>query len=94
MAKRPTSRSKDPGAAAPAAPKPKRARGVTALPATTPPSSPDATASAAATAEKKSEPSVDDIRRRAYERYLERGGRHGQHFDDWVEAEKELRSKK
>ncbi len=40
------------------------------------------------------EPTVDDIRRRAYERYLERGGRHGQHFDDWVEAEKELRSKK
>ena len=40
------------------------------------------------------EPSVDDIRRRAYERYLERGGEHGQHFDDWVEAEKDLRSKK
>jgi Protein of unknown function (DUF2934) len=39
-------------------------------------------------------PSVDDIRQRAYERYLERGGRHGQHFDDWVEAEKELRNKK
>ena len=31
---------------------------------------------------------------RAYERYLERGGNHGQHFDDWLEAEKELRSKK
>ena len=40
------------------------------------------------------EPSVDDIRRRAYERYLERGGRHGEHVDDWIEAEKELRSKK
>ena len=40
------------------------------------------------------EPSVDDIRRRAYERYLERGGNHGQHFDDWLEAEKELRRKK
>ena len=40
------------------------------------------------------EPTVDDIRRRAYERYLERGGRHGHPFDDWVEAEKELRGRK
>jgi hypothetical protein len=40
------------------------------------------------------EPSVDDIRRRAFERYLERGGGHGSHFDDWLEAEKELKSKK
>jgi hypothetical protein len=37
---------------------------------------------------------VDDIRRRAYERYQERGGKHGQHFDDWLEAERELRSRK
>jgi len=41
-----------------------------------------------------SEPSVDEIRRRAYERYQERGGNHGRHFDDWLEAEKELKSKK
>ena len=34
---------------------------------------------------------MDDIRRRAYQRYLERGGNHGQHFDDWLEAEKELK---
>ena len=40
------------------------------------------------------EPTLDDIRRRAYERYLERGGKHGQHFDDWLEAERELRAKK
>lgn len=40
------------------------------------------------------EPSVDNIRRRAYERYLERGGNHGQHFDDWLEAERELKNKK
>ena len=40
------------------------------------------------------EPSADDIRRRAYERYQQRGGNHGQHFDDWLEAEKELRNKK
>jgi len=34
----------------------------------------------------------DDIRVRAYHRYLERGGTHGADFDDWVEAEKDLKS--
>jgi hypothetical protein len=34
----------------------------------------------------------DDIRVRAYHRYLERGGSHGADFDDWVEAEKDLKS--
>ncbi len=38
-----------------------------------------------------SEPSEDDIRMRAYQRYLERGGGHGQDFDDWLEAERELK---
>ncbi|MGH9140560.1 MAG: DUF2934 domain-containing protein [Vicinamibacterales bacterium] len=37
---------------------------------------------------------MDDIRRRAYERYLQRGGNHGRHFDDWLEAEQELRTRK
>jgi hypothetical protein len=36
-------------------------------------------------------PSDDDIRHRAYQRYLERGGHQGSEFDDWVEAERELR---
>ena len=86
MAKRPTTRSKDTDAAAPAQPKPKRARGVTALPATPPPEAsggerraPEPPADAA-----DAEPSADDIRRRAYERYQQRGGNHGQHFDDWL----------
>jgi DUF2934 family protein len=39
-------------------------------------------------------PSDDDIRTRAYHRFLERGGGHGQHFDDWIQAERELRGKK
>jgi hypothetical protein len=39
-----------------------------------------------------SEPSEEDIRMRAYHRYLERGGGQGQEFDDWVEAEKELKT--
>jgi len=38
-----------------------------------------------------SEPSEDDIRTRAYHRYLERGGGPGSDFDDWLEAERELR---
>jgi hypothetical protein len=41
-----------------------------------------------------SEPSEEDIRMRAYHRYIERGGGDGMHFEDWLEAERELRSKK
>jgi len=36
-------------------------------------------------------PSEDDIRHRAYQRYLQRGGGHGLDFDDWLEAERELK---
>jgi len=39
-------------------------------------------------------PSEDEIRERAYHRYLERGGGHGQDFNDWLEAERELRTQK
>ncbi len=84
MAKRPTARPKATDAAAPAppaAPKAKRAR---APKAEQTPVGPTTTA----------EPTLDDIRRRAYERYQQRGGNHGEHFDDWLEAEKELRTKK
>ena len=38
------------------------------------------------------EPTEHDIRTRAYHRYLERGAGHGGDFDDWLEAEKELKS--
>jgi hypothetical protein len=38
-----------------------------------------------------SEPSEEDIRARAYRRYLERGGGDGQDFDDWLAAERELK---
>src|SRR5262245_188142 len=41
-----------------------------------------------------SEPSEADIRLRAYHRYLERGGHHGAHFDDWLAAEHDLKTKK
>ena len=36
-------------------------------------------------------PSEEDIRVRAYHRYLERGAGHGTDFDDWVQAEKDLK---
>ena len=39
------------------------------------------------------EPSEEEIRLRAYHRYLDRGGEHGAHFDDWLEAERELKNK-
>ena len=37
------------------------------------------------------QPTDDDVRVRAYHRYLERGAGHGSDLDDWVEAEKELK---
>lgn len=41
-----------------------------------------------------SEPSEHDIRMRAYHRYLERGGGHGMEFQDWLDAEKDLKSRR
>jgi hypothetical protein len=38
-----------------------------------------------------SAPNEDDIRVRAYHRFLERGGEDGRDFDDWVAAEKDLK---
>jgi hypothetical protein len=32
-----------------------------------------------------------DVARRAYELYLARGGEHGHDFEDWLQAERELR---
>lgn len=37
-------------------------------------------------------PTYDQIARVAYEIHLERGGQHGFHFEDWLEAETRLRS--
>jgi hypothetical protein len=38
-------------------------------------------------------PSYEEIAEAAYQRYLSRGGQHGRDFDDWVEAERELRAR-
>lgn len=35
-------------------------------------------------------PTEEDVRLRAYHRFLQRGGQHGQHVDDWIAAEQEL----
>ena len=37
------------------------------------------------------DPTEAEIRERAYQMYLERGEYHGRDFDDWVEAEQQLR---
>ena len=39
-------------------------------------------------------PSYEEIAEAAYQRYLRRGGVHGRDFDDWLEAERELRSRR
>lgn len=39
-------------------------------------------------------PTPEEIAEAAYQRYLSRGGQHGADFDDWVEAERELRSRR
>ncbi len=38
-------------------------------------------------------PSADEIAEAAYHRFLSRGGHHGGDFDDWLEAERELRER-
>jgi hypothetical protein len=40
------------------------------------------------------DPTDDEIRHRAYQRYLERGGGHGADFDDWLHAERELKGRR
>jgi DUF2934 family protein len=41
-----------------------------------------------------SEPSEQDIRMRAYHRYLERGSGHGTDFEDWLAAERDLKGQR
>jgi hypothetical protein len=91
MAKKTTSRSKPEAAAAAAAPAKPRTRAKATRKAGDkivgdPPAGTKSVSMG-------SEPSEDDIRIRAYHRYLERGGGHGLHFDDWVEAKRDLEKK-
>src|SRR5256885_14690599 len=45
-------------------------------------------------ASSENEPSVEEIRFRAYELYIERGGGDGMDFEDWLRAEQELKERK
>jgi hypothetical protein len=54
----------------------------------------DASAEETRSSSMGSEPSEEDVRMRAYQRYLDRGANHGEDFDDWLKAEEELGSKK
>ena len=38
-------------------------------------------------------PTFEQISEAAYHRYLQRGGQHGHDFDDWLDAERSLRSR-
>ena len=94
MAKKTTSRAKaEPKAdvAADAAPAQPRTR----TRATKPPADKDVAADSADTTSVSmaSEPNEDDVRLRAYHRYLERGGGHGMDFEDWLEAKRDLQKK-
>jgi Protein of unknown function (DUF2934) len=41
----------------------------------------------------KNAPTPEEIRQRAYEIHIERGGIHGCDLDDWQQAERELRER-
>jgi hypothetical protein len=41
----------------------------------------------------KLDPTFEEIAEAAYHRYLQRGGGHGADFEDWLEAERDLRSR-
>jgi hypothetical protein len=61
--------------------------------ATPPPAPPHLSAAPLRTAPPSPADLYDEIRRRAYEFYCERGGEHGSHEADWHRAEAEVRSK-
>jgi len=42
---------------------------------------------------RRSSPSPEEIRQRAFEIYMQRRGIHGCDLDDWLQAERELREK-
>jgi hypothetical protein len=45
-------------------------------------------------AEASAAPSHEEIAEAAYHRYLQRGGGHGRDYEDWLEAESTLRSRR
>jgi hypothetical protein len=61
--------------------------------ATEPVSEPSLKSAPVRTAKPSTAELYDEIRRRAYEFYCDRGGQHGSHEADWQRAEAEVRSK-
>ncbi len=55
---------------------------------------PAAAADVARTTAAQAAPTMEEIARRAYEIYLQRGGQHGQDMNDWLAAERELRARR
>lgn len=96
MAKRsaPRSRPQADDAMAAAAAAPPRARRSRAGSAENPANAALRTASTDDVGAVDAGPSEDEIRERAYQHYLERGGGHGMDFDDWLTAERELKRQK
>jgi len=94
MAKQPprnrTPESTIDSAAQPERPRRTRAAGAARVPPQAPQ---DASTASTRTDAMGSSPSEEDIRMRAYQRFLDRGGAHGMDFEDWLEAERELKGK-
>jgi hypothetical protein len=57
------------------------------------PGTPEGIADVTTTATAFNPPSHDEIAEAAYHRYRQRGGGHGMDFEDWLEAERSLRSR-
>ena len=92
MAKKTTTRSNgEPKAEAAAAPAPVKPSARTSAPKAAANKKVAAGSRKTTSVSMASEPSEEDIRLRAYHRYLERGGGHGMDFEDWQEAKRELR---
>jgi hypothetical protein len=70
---------------------PKKSTDATARPATRRRAAGGASTAGAADDSDVRNPTHAEIAEAAYRRYLNRGGEHGRDFDDWLEAEQELR---
>jgi hypothetical protein len=57
----------------------------------TPPQHLPETSTRNAATSQRNGPTHEQIARRAYELFLSRGGQHGHHEDDWLQAERELK---
>lgn len=86
MAKKKTSPSSGAASAGAKAPAARRRSSATT-------SAPRGRATARSADPQEKAPTYDEIAEAAYQRYLSRGGGHGRDFDDWVEAERDLRTR-